>query len=247
MRPTDDCRKMARILILSILVLATAAPALFAFFGYFDRDPIGYEPAEGRHRPDLVAVFLSGDMGLRVGSGRAAIDALRARGIPVLTLAAPGLFGRARNRAYVDRLLDRSIRTALGRSGAHRFALVGSSFGADVVAVAAGSLRPDLKARVASVVLMLPSVPIWFHANPTGIFYRGRPDADAQTTADALAGLPVTCVYAAREDDSLCRMPQMARARHIGIAGGHMMLGQHALFASIAAGAAEHPAEAMQR
>jgi type IV secretory pathway VirJ component len=248
MRRTAARRKTAPPPVWALLLLAVAAAALtaFAIFGYFDRHPIRYVPATGLYRRDAVAVFLSGDMGLRLGAGRAAIDALRARGVPVLSLSAPGLFGRARDRAFLDRLMDHAIRDALARSRASRVALVGSSFGADLMAVAAGSIRPDLKPRIASVVLLLPSVPIWFHANPTRIFYRGPADADAAHAATALAGLPVTCVSATNESASLCRLGRMAGARQVRIRGGHMMLGQHALFGTIAADAVDHPAEPMR-
>lgn len=224
-----------------IAALPAMALATMAVGGYFDGQAVHYlEPTIHAHR-DEAAVFLSGDMGLRLGAGEGAVERLRASGLPVLTLNSSALFGRARDRAYVDTLLAQAMREALARPGVRKVALVGNSFGADILATGVGSLPPELRARIASVVLVVPGTEVYFHANPSGLFYTGTPDSDPHRTVRLLTGLPVTCIYGQREDDTLCRAPELRGARRVAIDDGHMMLRHHALLARSVIDAALSP------
>lgn len=230
-----------------ILTLALAGGAVLALGGYFDADPFtlhwpdGGKAARPAARYPLAAVYWTGDMGMRMGTGKAIVESLRRRGIPVLSVSSPALFGRQRDRAFVDDMVARSLEAALKRSGAERIAVVGSSFGADVVGSGLGRAAPELRRRIASVVLVVPGSDVYFHANPSGIFYRGPAAADPAHTIPLLRGLPVTCIFGKDEDDSLCRHAVMGGARRIGIDDGHLMLFSHGLLAAAVDAAVLHP------
>jgi len=96
-----------------------------------------------------------------------------------------------------------------------------------IIGAGLGGLPDELRRRIASVVLMVPGRDIYFHANPTGIFYAGPTDASPDHTIPLLRGLPVTCIYGADETDSLCEAPAMASARRVEIDDGHLMLWSH--------------------
>ncbi|WP_018075488.1 AcvB/VirJ family lysyl-phosphatidylglycerol hydrolase [Novosphingobium nitrogenifigens] len=219
---------------------------MMALGGYFDLKPRRWFDATAPRRHDLVAVYFSGDMGLDIGANARTIDAFRARGVPVLAINSSALFLHRRDRAYVDTLVADSIRDALTRSGANRIVLIGGSFGADILDTGAGVLPADLRARIASVVLIVPGTQVFFHANPLGFFYSGQPDSDPRRTVRLLHGLPVTCIYGTSESDSLCRDGELAHARRIAIADGHMMLAHYRELVSASVDAALSPPATLQ-
>lgn len=238
-------RKIMPLLGAVVLGLGLVVAGVLAVGGYFESRayvllrPEGATPGK---RPQLAAVFWSGDMGLRVGVGEGLIEELRRNGVPVLAVSTPVLFGAERDRAYADAAVTRSIRLALQRTGAERVVVIGNSFGADVLGAGLGRVPEDLRGRIAQVVLMVPGTEVYFHANPLGIFYRGPVAADPVHTIPLLRGLAVTCVYGADEDASLCRSPVMATARHLAIADGHMMLWSRAeLYQAVLAAIATPP------
>lgn len=219
--------RLARKSCLVIACLLGLLAVAMAVGGYFDRIAMFWrEPARitGGQKSDLAIVYWSGDMGTRVGLGSKLLPALTARGIPVLAVTSPALFRTPRDRTFVDSQVVQSVRLALARHGIRRVAVVGDSFGADVLGAGLGQLPPELRKRVTSVVLIVPANAIYFAANPIGVFYRGPVAADPERTLPLLHGLAVTCIYGTREADSLCREPVMAGTRRVAIHDGHMML-----------------------
>ncbi|MFC3174634.1 AcvB/VirJ family lysyl-phosphatidylglycerol hydrolase [Novosphingobium bradum] len=173
----------------------------------------------------LVAVFWSGDMGLRIGFGSDLPERLARQGIPVLAVSSPVLFATGRSPAFARDAVARSLTEAIRRSGARQVAVIGFSFGADVLAASIGQLEPALRGRIAQVVLVGPGTGIHFHANPFGLFYTGRSEADPGAIAASLKGLRLSCIFATGDaDESLCRQPALRRGRLTGIDDGHMML-----------------------
>ncbi|KUR76942.1 AcvB/VirJ family lysyl-phosphatidylglycerol hydrolase [Novosphingobium sp. Fuku2-ISO-50] len=220
--------------------------AIMAIGGYFDRHATRWLPATGPNRtgpnrPALVAVYFSGDMGLSVGLGEGALSVLRRDGIAVLAVNCSLAFRKAQSRAYVDALVADTLRRALTESGARQVVIMGGSFGADVIGTGIGALPPDLSRRIAAVVLIVPGTQVFFHANPTGLFYAGIPDSDPRQTVRALRGLPVTCIYGRDEADSLCRARELAGARRVEIPDGHLMLSHYRRLAEETARAALDP------
>jgi len=209
---------------------ATAAAGTLALGDYFSSDARTFTPASAivtqapGAQPPLAAVFWSGDMGLHVGFGSDLPDQLAARGIPVLAVSSPVVFGRERSAAFAQSQVAKSLADALHRSGAQRVALLGFSFGADLLGATIGDLAPQLRRRIRQVILVGPSSDVHFHANPFGMFYRGPSEAEPGKMASALRGIPLTCIFAAAEADSLCREPLLTHAQIIPIDDNHLML-----------------------
>lgn len=213
--------------VLATVCLGGLLVLVMAVGGYFDRSAMAWrEPNNGQssRRSDLAIVYWSGDMGTRVGLASRLLPALAARGFPVLSVTSTALFATPRDRAFVDNQVVRSVRLALAHEGIRRVAVVGDSFGADILGAGLGQLPADLRKQVAAVLLLVPANRVYFAANPTGIFYHGRVASEPDHTLPLLHGLPVTCVYGTDEADSLCREPVMRGARRIAIHDGHMML-----------------------
>jgi len=232
-------------------VLVLAGVGVLALGGYFEHQAFAFQwPQQGGRqnsgRYPLAAVYWSGDMGMRLGTGQTIVESLRAHGIPVLSVSSPALFARSRDRAFVDRSVAQSLSAALADSGAERLAVIGSSFGADIIGSGLGRVAPELRRRIASVVLVVPATDVYFHANPSGVFYRGPASADPDHTIPLLRGLPVTCIFATEEDGSLCRTAVMARANRVGIDDGHRMLFSYARLAAAVDAAVLHPPAPMR-
>ncbi|GHC84409.1 AcvB/VirJ family lysyl-phosphatidylglycerol hydrolase [Novosphingobium pokkalii] len=185
--------------------------------GYFDRQAVVYRSPLGPPRHDLVAVYFSGDMGLQMGPGRGTVAALRERGLPVMAVNSPALFRLARDRAFVDALVADTMRQALARSHAARVVLIGMAFGAGVLDTGLGAVPADLRARIASVVLVQPGTAVYFQANPGELFHPGGPDSDPRRTVRLLHGLPVTCISQSQQDQSLCSAAPLAGASHVAL------------------------------
>jgi type IV secretory pathway VirJ component len=204
------------------LVASAALLVVAAIAGFFDRDPIRLFGDFGRGRVPVVALFFSGDLGLRFGMGPHVTQGLAVRGIPVMGVNSPTVFGRHRSRAEVDGLVADAVRGALARAHADRVVLIGQSFGSDVLGTGAARLPADLKSKVAAIVLVVPGQTVFFRADPTSLAYRGTPDAQALDAARTLSWAPLTCIYGARETDSLCPL-LAAPVKRIALPGGHFL------------------------
>jgi type IV secretory pathway VirJ component len=226
-----------------LFALAAALPVVgggtMAAAGYFDRDAVRYRAPPGIAHSDLVAVYFSGDMGVALGTGRSTVEALRARGLPVVTVNSPALFGVGRDRAFIDALVADTIRQALARSHAARVALIGVAFGAGILDTGLGAVPADLRGRIASVVLVAPASSVYFEANPGGLFHAGGPDSDPRRTVRLLAGLPVTCIFQRSDAQTLCSAAQLSGARRVDTPAG-------TAFPMAAADAVLHPPQPMR-
>lgn len=217
---TTTATKAVRILGRSALAFAVIALAVFAAFGYFDRDPVNYYPARGVAKPVAVVNF-SGDMGLRFLLGASTSRGLTENGYPVVGLTSPVLFRTHRTAAEVDAIIAQGIRTALARTGAQRIVVMGQSYGADVVQTGLAHLPADLRPKVAAVILILPGNTVYFRADPTGQAYTGKSESDAAATVNSLTWAPLTCIQGIEETDSLCPLVRLPGANVIAMPGGH--------------------------
>jgi len=208
------------------LLVAVAAGTLL-LGDYFSATASTFTPAPGApvgRAPALAAVFWSGDMGLHVGFGSDLPEKLAARGIPVLAVSSPVVFGRERSAAFARDAVAESLSEALRRSGAQRLAVIGFSFGADLLGATLGELPADLRRRIAQVVIVGPATDVHFHANPFGLYYGGPSAVAPDSMARAFSGLSLSCIFARAEADSLCRAPLPGPVRLTAIDDNHLML-----------------------
>lgn len=211
------------------MLLGIIALGLYAAAGFFSRDPVrlfnvpsaptsGAAPA----RPSFAVLLFSGDMGLGFGMSPAILDALVPRGIPIVAIASSTRFARHHDRAGIDAAVADAVRAALARTGARQLVVIGQSFGADIVRVGLVDLPADLRRHIAGAVLVVPGSDAYFRADPIGIAYWGKPEADA-ADARRLDWLPLVCIGGTAERDSLCPSLTMPNVRIRMLAGDHYL------------------------
>jgi type IV secretory pathway VirJ component len=200
---------------------------LYAVAGFFDRNPVRTFAARGSPKP-VAAVFFSGDMGLRFGMGPYIAYGLAGAGIPVLGVSSSTAFALHRSRAETDAIVANAIRQAMRETGADRVVLLGQSFGADIVRVGLADLPGDLRGKVVAAILVVPGSTAYFRADPSGLSYRGTPDANA-AEASRIRWLPLTCIQGVAETDTLCPALTMPNVRRVALPGGHFLRNDHVL------------------
>ncbi|HEU0277652.1 MAG TPA: AcvB/VirJ family lysyl-phosphatidylglycerol hydrolase [Rhodanobacteraceae bacterium] len=188
---------------------------------------------------DVLTVLYSGD------GGWADLDkqlgtVFAARGIPVLGINSFKYFWRARSREVAAEQLDALITKYLTEWHKHRVWLVGFSFGADALPSIIDRLSPDVRARIAQLVLLSPSHNITFEiqfqgymigqgrikaflTRVTGLFNK-VPEYPALPPVVALDNrFPVACYYGLDDrDDTLCTEAGLpAWVTVYGMPGGH--------------------------
>jgi type IV secretory pathway VirJ component len=170
---------------------------------------------------DVAVVNVSGDMGLRFLLGASTSRGLTEHHVRVVGISSPVYFRWRRTRAEVDAFMAEAVRTALARTGARRLVVMGQSYGADIVQTGLARLPAELRARVAGVILVLPGDSVYYRADPTGWVYHGTPDSVGVMTAQTLTWTPLTCIYGAEEDDSLCPLLDLPNVHKVAMPGGH--------------------------
>ncbi|KWF71172.1 virulence factor family protein [Burkholderia pseudomultivorans] len=165
--------------------------------------PLVELPAKGGS--DRLAIVISGDGGWR-DLDKTIGEALQRDGVSVVGIDSLRYFWSEKPPAQASRDLARVMRTYMARWHANRVALVGYSFGADVMPFAYNRLPADLRDRV-SVMSLLGFAPAAdFQIRVTG--WLGMPASDkALKVAPELAKVPpgiVQCFYGAEEKDTMC-------------------------------------------
>ncbi|QTD91883.1 virulence factor family protein [Burkholderia anthina] len=165
--------------------------------------PLVELPAKGGS--DRLAIVISGDGGWR-DLDKTIAEALQRDGVSVVGIDSLRYFWSERPPAQVSRDLARVMRTYMARWHADRVALVGYSFGADVMPFAYNRLPADLRDKV-SVMSLLGFAPAAdFQIRVTG--WLGMPASDkALKVAPEMAKVPpqrVQCFYGAEEKDTMC-------------------------------------------
>lgn len=168
-----------------------------------------------------IAVLFSGDMGFTVGMGPSIAKRLAADGIPVIGVNSLGAFRVRRTPAEATALVAEAIRRALALDPSARIALVGQSFGADMLQVGLAGLAPDLRARIGFVALVVPGATVEYRASPGEIFTFLMHEEDALPTARTLDWVPALCVHGAVEENSLCPLLSQPNMKVLTLPGGH--------------------------
>lgn len=188
-------------------------------------------PPGGGPFSDTFVVLLTGDGGW-AGLDRDVAAALVERGVPVVAWSSLRYFWTARTPAAAGRDLDRVIRYYSAAWKRPRVLLVGYSFGANVLPFLAGHLSSDALRAVGGLGLVGPATHAEFEVRVAdwipGSVPAGRPVAPA---LQALASVPVLCIYSQGEPDSLCPDLPSGVARVVNLPGGHHFGGDSATLA----------------
>jgi type IV secretory pathway VirJ component len=182
---------------------------------------------------DLMVVVLSGDGGWR-DIDRDLAEDLRKSGVPVLGWDSLRYFWQEKTPMQTAEDLAAVLRIYMARWRASRVALVGYSFGADVLPFAYNRLPADLQDHVVQMSLLGFADRADFEITLTG--WLGAPPSDrALPVAAELARVPpdmIQCIYGTDETDSACpTLPKEAEI--IRTQGGHHFDGDYARLARV--------------
>jgi phosphatidylglycerol lysyltransferase len=182
------------------------------------------EVAAPAPRTSTMVVLLSGDGGWNI-TERELGRRLAAAGIPVVGINSLRYFLRRRTPDSATRDLERVLDHYLREWSASEVILVGYSRGACVLPFLVNRLRAGLRARVRELVLLGPDDHIDFQFHPADLVVNllHRESLPVLPELEALAGLPITCVYGSRETNSVCRHLPPGLARCVERRGGHII------------------------
>lgn len=184
---------------------------------------LGDLPLVELHAPgsDRLVVMLSGDGGWReLDKGIAA--QLQQQGVSVVGWNSLRYFWASRTPQQIGADLDRVIATYRQRWHVRQVALVGYSFGADVLPFAYPQLSPQQRASVQFVSLLGLGHQADFKVRVGGwLGWHNDAERDVEPALQALDMQRVQCIYGTEEKDSLC--PEL-RAHGVAVVarpGGH--------------------------
>lgn len=190
------------------------------------------------HPTDMLAVVISGDGGWR-DLDKTIAEALQKQGISVIGWDSLRYFWSEKTPAQTSHDLARVLKIYGARWHAKHIALVGYSFGADVMPFAYNRLPDALREKVSYMSLLGFAPDADFQIRVTG--WLGMPASDkALQVRPELAKVPpaiVQCVYGADEKDTLCPALANTGIDLVKTNGSHHFDGDYnALAAKIIAG-----------
>lgn len=176
----------------------------------------------------VMAIIYSGDGGWR-DIDKQLGETLAAAGVPVVGVDSLRYFWRARTPEEVGADLGRIIEAYATRWQTPRVALIGYSFGADILPFAYNRLPAAARSRVVLVSLLGVEPRAAFEFSVTG-WFGGEPPADAPAVLPEVQRIPaaiVQCFYGDEEEDTLCRDPALAATQIVKTEGGHHFDGDY--------------------
>ncbi|CAD0331865.1 virulence factor family protein [Xanthomonas hortorum] len=199
------------------------AAATLGHFQAAQAHGVGDLPLVELHAPgsDRLVVMLSGDGGWReLDKGIAA--QLQQQGVSVVGWNSLRYFWGSRTPQQVGADLDRVIATYRQRWHIQHVALVGYSFGADVLPFAYPELSPQQRASVQFVSLLGLGHQADFKVRVGGwLGWHNDAERDVEPAIQSLEAHRLQCIYGDQEKDTLC--PEL-RARGVEVVarpGGH--------------------------
>ncbi len=169
-----------------------------------------------------LAIVLSGDGGWWGDLDRKLAERMGATGYAVVGFDTNTWFHQRRTPDEIAAEITSLIQDYRARTGASEVALVGYSFGADVLPLAFNRLKPAIARRVSAIVLIAPSRgvdPRVTLLEQTGL---QKPSIDLAPEFTLLPVKKVLCVYGADEAaDSGCTTPQLQISKVVMLPGGH--------------------------
>lgn len=237
-READHVQSADRSMTRIVSAVALLAIGFLAYIGYIGGEVFTILPASGAPAAaerGLTALFLSSDMGLKLGMGSDLTRRLREDGIAVVGINSLTYFRGRRTPGEADALLRDGIRRARAVPGTQRLILIGQSFGADMLQTTLARLPQPLRSNIAMVVLIVPPDTTMYRASPAALFDFGQAGVPAVDSARRLDWVPVLCIQGRDEDDSLCPHMTTANVTRVALPGGHMLgFDRQRLYAAVA-------------
>ena len=170
----------------------------------------------------MMAVVLSGDGGWR-DLDKTIADDLQNEGVPVVGFDSLRYFWRKKTPEQTAADLAQILETYSAKWHADKIALVGYSFGADVLPFVYNLLPEKLKHEVVLVSLLAFETRADWEISVSG--WLGAPPTDAAVPVEpAVSEMPgslLQCMYGEEEDDTACPPLQARGAEVVKTTGGH--------------------------
>jgi type IV secretory pathway VirJ component len=188
--------------------------------------PLVELPATGKS--DRLAIVISGDGGWR-DLDKTIAERLREQGVSVIGWDSLRYFWHGKTPELTATDLGRVLQTYEARWQPRSIALIGYSFGADVLPFAYNRLAADLRARVALVALLGFDKAADFEIRVGG-WLGLPPSAAALPVAGEIERVPpgiVLCFYGEDETDSACPALERSGAEVVRTIGSHHFGGDY--------------------
>lgn len=183
-------------------------------------------PAPADVRSSTLAIMLTGDGGWADIDKRIA-EGLVVAGVPVVGWSSLDYYWTPRTPETAARDLDRIIEYYATAWNKPHVIVIGYSFGADVAPFLVNRLPEPVRRRVARVVLLGPSDTAAFEFHLASWLGGGGQDQYPTVPEIQRLSIPVTCVSAADDDESVCDRLRGTLARTASVGEGHHFGGEY--------------------
>jgi len=176
----------------------------------------------------LMAIVISGDGGWR-DLDKTIAETLQQEGVPTVGWDSLRYFWSRKTPDETAHALAQVMKAYMAKWHATKVALIGYSFGADILPFAYNRLPADLKPHVASMALLGFAQNADFEITVSG-WLGGSTSDDALPIKPEIAKVPpqiVQCFYGIDEDDTLCPDLAQSGVEQIKTAGGHHFDGDY--------------------
>ena len=184
------------------------------------------------HPSDVMAIVLSGDGGWR-DLDKTIAENLQQDGVPTVGWDSLRYFWSKKTPEETTHALAAVMKAYMAKWHATKVALVGYSFGADVLPFAYNRLPADLRPHVTLMALMGFANNADFEITMGG-WLGAAPSADALPVLPEITKVPpglIQCFYGVDEDDTLCPALASKGVEQIKTTGGHHFDGDYAALA----------------
>ena len=184
------------------------------------------------HPSDVMAIVLSGDGGWR-DLDKTIAENLQQEGVPTVGWDSLRYFWSRKTPEETTHALAQVMKAYMAKWHASKVALVGYSFGADVLPFAYNRLPVELRPHVVSMALLGFANNADFEITMGG-WLGAAPSADALPVLPEVAKVPpalIQCFYGADEDDTVCPTLAKSGVEQIQTTGGHHFDGDYAALA----------------
>jgi type IV secretory pathway VirJ component len=196
--------------------------------------PLTELPGRGASPSDTVVILLSGDGGWR-DIDKQIGEYIATRGIPVVGLDSLRYFWSRKEPGQIATDIERIGTFYLDKWKAKSVALIGYSFGADVIPAAWPNLSRELQEQTVLIALMGLEPTVDFEVSVSG--WLGMEAAHAIDVRPYLAELPkdkVLCFFGTDEiadKSTACQVPELDGATRVERPGGHHFDGNYQIIA----------------
>jgi type IV secretory pathway VirJ component len=184
------------------------------------------------HPSPVMAIVLSGDGGWR-DLDKTIAENLQADGVPTVGWDSLRYFWSKKTPEETAHALATVMKAYTAKWHASRVALIGYSFGADVLPFAYNRMPAELRSHVVLMALLGFANSADFEITVGG-WLGAAPSDDALPVADEVAKVPpglLQCFYGADEDDTMCPALAPKGVEQIKTTGGHHFDGDYAALA----------------